>query len=171
MIPALQFSGRRALGLFDRLVADIPEDRFTRMAKSSEGPVLANHPAFIAGHLALYPQRVFGMLSLDPSPAAVPESWVGLMEKDQPCQDDPQGTIYPSRDTLIDAYRRTYGSLIEALGSADPAVFDQPVSDESYRKMADTNGEVICFMLTSHNMFHLGQLSTWRRIEGLGSAV
>ena len=40
---------------------------------------------------------------------------------------------------------------------------------EGFRSRAPTIGDAANFLMNSHAMFHLGQLSAWRRAMGLAS--
>ena len=63
----------RVLALADALLKDVPDDRFARFAAPGGATIEANHPAFVYGHLALYPARVFAAAGLDASSVAPPE--------------------------------------------------------------------------------------------------
>ncbi len=151
-----------------RLLNEIPADRFARLASPGGQAIQANHPAFILGHLCLYPQRVLQHLGLDPAEAAPPESYEALFSKTASCQDDPEGTIYPPADEIVAQFERTYAAAIAALRSADDALLEaENPMDTPMKKVCTTLGSLLNFYMTGHVMTHLGQLSSWRRMEGL----
>jgi hypothetical protein len=53
----------------------------------------------------------------------------------------------------------------------DASRFAEPHPDEGSRKYFPTVGDMIVFMMTSHEMDHLGQIAAWRRAMGLGAAA
>lgn len=151
----------------DRLLKDVTPDRFARKPVIAGQVIDCNHPAFVFGHLALYPQRVLTLLGLDAAAAAVPASYTELFKAGAACQDDPQGTIYPSMKELVDTYARTMDAALDAMNRADPALADKPMPEGSFFPLV---GTAISFYMNGHVMTHLGQISTWRRCVGLGAA-
>ncbi|MCA9129070.1 MAG: DinB family protein [Planctomycetales bacterium] len=154
-----------------RLLAGIPEDRFGRFATPGGSTITANHPAFIVGHLCLYPSKVLQLLGQDVGDAGVPEQYEQLFSKNATCQDDATGELYPGRSELIAAFESGYESAIAAVRSAtdEQLSVENPV-DSPAREVLPTLGAMIAFYLTGHLMTHLGQLSTWRRMEGMPAA-
>lgn len=165
-IDALVNTGRRVAGLARKLEADIEARRFARFADGRLGPIVANHPAFVYGHLALYPAFVSRLLGLNLD-IAPPQAWGDLFGAGRECKDDPDGSIYPDRDEILDRYHGTHEALLDAMSGVDPAKLAEPGPNER----APTVLAAVDFMIGGHAMFHLGQVSTWRRIEGLGSAL
>lgn len=53
----------------------------------------------------------------------------------------------------------------------DAAKLSEPHPNESMRKYFPTVGDMVIFLMTSHEMNHLGQVAAWRRAMGLGSAT
>jgi hypothetical protein len=154
-----------------RLTADIPVERFGRLAETSGSLVQSNHPAFVLGHLALYPAKVMQVLRLDSTQVMVPEEFLPLFSKDATCQDDPDGTLYPSKERLVEVYQQGYGHVLEAIRHVDDALFlsVNPI-EGPLKKVCPTIGAMVGFYLDGHVMMHLGQLSAWRRFEGMAPA-
>jgi hypothetical protein len=154
-----------------RLLKDMPENRFARLATLGDQTVFANHPAFAVGHLCLYPVKVVQLLGQDTSQVQPPANYESLFSKDASCQDDPQGTIYPHSSELISQFLRTYDVAILALRSAEDSQLtaENPV-DSPMKQICPTLGSMLTFYMTGHVTTHLGQISTWRRIEGLPPA-
>ena len=154
-----------------RLLEGIPDERFARFSTPGGQTVTANHPAFVLGHLCLYPVKVLELLGMDPARAKPPENYEDLFSKNATCQDDPDGTLYPSREELVAVFEQTYASAIDALAAASEEQLNSenpvgpPMSD-----VFPTLGGMLTFYLTGHVMTHMGQLSTWRRMEGLPPA-
>lgn len=161
---------RRVRGHADRLLAGIPPARAHRRAVVGGVQVAANHPVFIMGHLSLYPARVLRMAGLDPAPVAVPPEWETLFKAGAPCVDDARGDTYPPIDRLVDAYRHGYDHAIAAIEPLPDQHLQASNPDEGYRTHFPLVGNALLVLLCSHPAMHLGQLSTWRRCEGLPPA-
>lgn len=151
-----------------RLLDGVPADRFGRTASPGGIVVHSNNPAFTVGHLSLYPIKVVELLGQDTAAAATPAHYSALFSKDAQCQDDPSGTLYPPKQELVDVFQRTYDAALTALRAADDAQLLAPNPVESpLQKVCPTLGSMLAFYMTGHVMSHLGQVSTWRRMEGL----
>ncbi len=168
--PLIASAAQRTLGLLDALLKDIPADRFARLARGADGPIQANHPAWAYGHLAMYPTGLISHLGGDGAMCAPPAEWGPLFDNGTPCLDDPDASIYPAMDDITDLARRGYAQMIDVIRDCPDDRFAAE-SPEPYNKAFPTLGVMATFMATSHVMLHLGQVSTWRRAEGIGSAM
>lgn len=164
-------SAARALGLAEGLLHGIDAGRAARFANGSHGPINANHPAFVYGHLSLYNARLIGMLGQDASAAAVPDTYEGLFKHGAVCVDDADGSVYPPLDEAVQHFKRGSDAAIAVVNACSDEALAAQTPDENFRKAFPTVGDVANFLLNDHVMFHLGQVSTWRRAEGLGSAM
>jgi len=59
----------------------------------------------------------------------------------------------------------------EAIKNADAESMAAPHPNENTRKYFPTIGDMVTFLITGHEMEHLGQIAAWRRAMGLGSAT
>ncbi|MEM8757454.1 MAG: DinB family protein [Planctomycetota bacterium] len=168
IIEGLRPAVDRMLSLATGLAKDIPADRFARFASGADGAIVSNHPAFVCGHLSLYPARVAGMLGLQLEVEA-PAAWQELFRPGAECVDDADGSIYGPRDELIGTFVSLHERLLTAAEGVDDQVFFAATAEERYRARFPTTLTAVSFLLLAHPMFHLGQLSAWRRAEGLGS--
>ena len=158
-----------SIGYAERLLKGVPSDRFARFASVDGVAVEANHPAFIYGHLSLYAPKVLVQIG-HPAPR-VPEGFELAFSKDASCRDDVDGDLYPSMDEITTFFFEGYRMVSGAVRSTADATFEQP--NPAAGRMAQlfpTLGSVQAFYCGGHLMMHLGQMSTWRRIEGLGAA-
>lgn len=160
--------GRRARTFGEKLLAGVQPGQFARKPRADGKVIDTNHPAFVYGHLSLYPARILGFLKLDPAPAAVPVAWVQLFNPGTPCHDDPDGRIYPPMAELTAAYCRTYDAVLAALPGVSDAALAAPTPDERYRAFLPVVGAAALSMLNNHPALHFGQISAWRRCMGLG---
>ena len=164
---ALQLS----LGYAERLMAGIDAGNAARFASPGGQTVESNHPAFIFGHLSLYPPRILGQLGRDDLVTSVPAGFQDVFSKDAKCVDDPDGSIYPPIDVVARHFRDGYANAVTALREVADDVLQQPNPAEG--RMAElfpTMGSMHAFYVGGHMMMHLGQLSAWRRMQGLGPA-
>ncbi len=154
-----------------RLLVNIPPERFARLSAPGGVTIQSNHPAFIFGHLSLYPAKVLELLGHDPSDVRPPPGFDQLFSHAATCVDDPDGTIYPDQTAILQQFDEGYARAIEALrGATDEQLCSPNPVDTPMRQVCPTLGGLLAFYLTGHVMTHLGQLSAWRRMEGLPPA-
>lgn len=163
--------GTITLNMGEYLLEGIPAERFARFMVVDGRAVESNHPAFVYGHLSLYPARALETAGLDPAAAGVPEGYDELFRPGVACRDDPDGSIYPPMSSIVEVFRATHGALVSAMPGASDAVLTAETPDEKRRERWPTNGCVCDFYVGGHAMLHLGQVSAWRRVMGLGSAM
>lgn len=162
----------RTMGLAKGLLGGIDAKHFARQPQADGKTVDTNHPAFVYGHLALYPARVLGMLGMDAADIACPESYNTLFAAGVKCEDDPTGTKYPPMAEIVAKFDAAYARLIEVVKGVDDAALTAPIQgNDRYREIFGTVGGAASFMMHDHLMFHLGQVSAWRRMMGLGSVM
>ncbi len=154
----------RSIGFAERVVSDIPADKFAFRAVPG-----ANHPAFIVGHLSLYPNRIFTLIGRKDLIVDRP-GWPEMFQAGTPCSDD--ASKYPSKDVLVTAMLDGYRKVAEVL----PTVSDEPLARDNpmegrMREIFPKVGIAVNFLCNNHLMMHLGQISTWRRAIGLGSVM
>ena len=154
-----------------RLLTGITPDRFARFSAPGGEAVQANHPAFVLGHLSLYPQKVVGLLGADTTSVTPPAHFEQVFSKDASCTDDVDGNIYPKQEEVVEFFLASYAAAIEAVRHASDASLSAPNPvDSPMKNILPTLGSMLSFYLTGHVMMHLGQLSTWRRMEKLPPA-
>ena len=157
-----------SLSYADRLLGEVVAERFARFATPGGVLVASNHPAFIYGHLSLYAPKVLQQIG-HPAPP-VPEHFDVVFSKDAVCRDDLDGDLYPPMDEVLAFFREGYRMVTGALRSTPNEAFDRPNPAEGrMRELFPTVGSVQAFYCGGHMMMHLGQMSAWRRMEGLGA--
>ena len=155
------------VSMAERLCAGIPGDRFARIPEG----VHTNHPAFALSHLLIYPDRsIFAMLG-SPELARPYERYAEIANAGVELRDDPDGSIYPPKDELLAALVDRYGAAGAAAAATPAEVFERENPNERMRERFPTIGSAVVFLLGAHAMLHLGQISAFRRIIGLGSAL
>jgi hypothetical protein len=158
-----------SVGYAERLLKGVPADKFARFASVGGVVVDSNHPAFICGHLALYAPKILHQLGA-PSPS-VPDHFELRFSKDAKCVDDPDLDLYPPMDEIVSFFLEGHRMVSGALRSTPDETFQRPNPAEGRMKeLFPTIGSVQTFYCGGHMMMHLGQMSAWRRMEGLGAA-
>lgn len=165
-------TGAVSLRYAEGLLKDIEPNQFARLPAPGGKPIQTNHPAFVFGHLSLYPRRVLALCGREADAPANPPKFEDLFKNGQPCLDDPTGTIYPPMDAIVAHFMGATRAALVALPKVDDAVFAKPNPLEGrMRELFPTIGIAANFMLGgAHAMSHLGQVSAWRRCMGLPSA-
>ena len=163
--------GELGVGYAEKLLKGISAAQFARYATPGQQIIESNHPAFIIGHLGLYGFRIAEELGGPPAADLIPESYAGLFSKTATCQDDPEGSIYPAASEITEAFFSGYRAALEALRVADDETFarENPAAGP-IKERFPTLGGMHAFLMGGHIMMHLGQLSAYRRMIGLGSA-
>lgn len=168
IVPA----GNLSLRYAEMLLKDVKAADFARFPAPGGKAIRTNHPAFVWGHLSMYPQRVMDMLGLPRGVTATPETWEGLFKAGVECRDDAGGTIYPPMEQLVSFHKAAYEAAIAAVTAASDAHLTAPNPNEGRMKeLFPTVGAMVNFVLGAHPMSHYGQVSAWRRCMGLGSAM
>lgn len=162
-------SAKLSLGYGQKLLAGVSADQFARFAPGESGLVTSNHGAFIYGHLSLYSPRVVEQLGGDVSSLAPSDKFVAVFDQSVQCVDDPDGTVYPSMDEITERLFTTQEAAIAALINASDEALMAP-NENAMSDRFTTVGSMMNFYLGGHFMIHMGQMSAWRRMMGLGAA-
>lgn len=161
---------RQSLGFGELLLKDIAAERFRRIPDG----VHMSSPAFIYGHLATYPNMILNMWGMDERSTTDPATqsrFEASFGRGQPALDDPEGTIYPDMETIVSVWKRGYASLLDAAPSVPAEVLAQTNPIERLQATLPTVGAMSSFLMIGHQMMHLGQVSAWRRVMGLGPCM
>ena len=160
-----------SLGYTDRLLTDLDAATFARFATPGGETIESNHPAFVLGHLCLYAPRIATQLGRDELAVTVSDQMDQTCSKDAKCVDDLDGSIYPAMDEIVETFRSGYANTMTALREVDDEVLQQANPTEGrMSELFPTLGSMHAFYVGGHMMMHLGQLSAWRRMQGMGPA-
>jgi len=154
------------LQLADLLVKDIPGSEFGRQPSG----VKMNSPAFNYGHLSIYPDRGLDLIGRGDLARHDPK-WSELFAAGKECLDDPHGVVYPSMEEILERFRARHRALLEVLPSVTDEVMMGTNPNERMRDRLPTIGAAMAFIVSAHPMNHMGQVSAWRRIKGMGSVM
>ena len=164
-------SSRIICGLGEMLLKDVDEGVCARFPVGESGRVDTNHPAFIYGHLALYPSRVVQTLGLEGNPLSPPDGYEELFAPGVSCQDDTDGSIYPVFGNIRAAFTDLHAKCHDLIEGLPDASFEAETPMERYRERFPKVADAVNFLMNDHLAFHLGQMSAWRRMFGLGHAM
>lgn len=161
MIESIRSNLRFNRGFLQRLVADVPEDR---LAEQSAG--IVNHAAWQVGHLVVTLGTAVGWAE---GAYSVPDGWQDRFGMGS----TPTGTRadYPAKDQLLEELNRVMEAFEAVLDQIDAATLAKPTPHPGLQKVMPTIGDVLPILAGWHFTFHLGQLSAWRRVVGLPSAM
>ncbi len=141
-----------------KLLADIDDAQFKTPAFPGSNP-----PSWIVGHLAIAAD--FALMVLG-QPTLLPKTWMVLFGPGS----DPLKYLdkHPNRADLIAAYEAGHEAVIAAMRHADPVKLAGPSPFKPLIEQLPTAGDLLTHLLTSHEGFHVAQLSGCRRGAGLG---
>jgi hypothetical protein len=124
-----------------------------------------NTPAWVIGHLCVVADSAAKMLGL---PRTCPKEW----HQSFGIKSDPaKPTVRPTKAELLACLEAQHARVSEAASRVTEEQLAAPHPYEIVKAMFPTVGELLLHMMTTHPMLHLGQLSAWRRIMGLGSVL
>jgi uncharacterized damage-inducible protein DinB len=161
MLNHVTYLYRFNLGFAEMLVKDLSAEQMV----AQPGGVI-NHPAWSLGHLAVAAGYLGELLGLESN---VPDGWSETFKTGGEPSGDPAD--YPSKEEILEELKQQHARNTEAVKNFDASRFADPHPDEGRRKYFPTRGDQIVFMMTSHEMDHLGQIAAWRRAMGLGAAI
>ncbi len=145
------------LGYAKRLVADIPDEAMTLQPAPE-----MNHAAWVLGHLACTADMLGAMIALEP---VCPPAWPLLFYwNSSPLSD---ASVYPSKVVLLEALEAAHGKIAAALPSVPASRWVETTPLEAVRGFLPTMGDCFVFVMAAHENMHLGQVSAWRRVQGL----
>jgi len=149
-------------GYCHQIMADVGDDQLAHRPFER-----ANPPGWILGHLAICTDFAATMLG---GRRDCPKPWHELFSPKSVPSSDPAS--YPKKTELLAAYDEGHQRVVEVLNSAAAEVLDQPHSIDFLRGSAIvTVRDLVGHLMTTHEAFHVGQLSTWRRQMGFAPIV
>ena len=145
-----------------RLVADLADQQMI-LQPAPAGKAPSNHPAWIFAHLNTYIPIVAALIQgqdfEDPKDARF-----GMQSKPES-----DLSIYPAKSELLATFVQGHQNVSRLLESAKPQVLEQPVMLERWKTRMPTVAAALIYLGMCHENLHLGQLSAWRRIQGMPS--
>ncbi len=147
------------LGFARGLVDDLSDEQ---MCAQPHG--LVNHPAWSLGHLAVAADHLATVLGLS---SELPDGWAETFKTGgTPAADS---TRFPGKADLLRVITQQHARVAQALAGVTAETLAQPHPNEKSRGHFPTVGDYAIFLMTAHEMDHLGQIAAWRRAMGLGA--
>ena len=72
---------------------------------------------------------------------------------------------------MLAEFQRCHKLVTDVVVSAGEAKLAEETPDPDFRKVAPTLSDVVVFVLIHHTATHLGQISMWRRAQGLSPVL
>lgn len=151
----------------EKLANGTPIEIFSSKPVVGGQTIECNHPAFIFGHLSLYPSRIFKLLEVEQPGIIPPKSYYDQFMIGAECLNDPERKIYPAKDELVNFFIKSTDLVIKELPNIPEEKFYAINVEERSKDRFPIVGSFISYLLISHANGHLGQISTWRRCMGL----
>ena len=82
---------------------------------------------------------------------------------------EPSRDVYASNEELVQNFVAGHEQVAQLLGNADDSVFAQEVQLPRWKEIMPVAGVALPYLMFNHENGHLGQISAWRRIQGLPS--
>lgn len=162
VLDGFVFCAQKNLDYGQKLVADLTAEQMIQQP-AADPAAPANHPAWVLSHLNAYLPIMLSALNgeLFEDPKTHP---FGMQS--QPVDD---ASVYQSKDELIAEFTRGHEAVISKLQSSAVDVLQQPIELARWQSVLPTVGVCLPYLLCNHENIHLGQISAWRRIQGLAS--
>jgi hypothetical protein len=145
-----------------KLVADLTEEQMILQPAPAD-KAAANHPAWVLSHLNVYLPIIQSIIS--------GESFEDPKDHKFGMQSKPSADLseYQSKDELIQEFVSRHETIADLLQQAGDAALDNKVELPRWAAIMPTAAIALPYLMLNHENGHLGQLSAWRRIQGLPS--
>lgn len=144
--------------LLKKGVADVRDDRMCHQHVN-----LPNHPLWTVGHLTMVRINVAALLGKPTD--IVDKAWLKRFDPGSTPTCD--AAAYPSKAELLSVFDQAQANLDAALLATNESALAAPNPMERLRDRFPTLGHFALTLVTMHDGLHIGQLSDWRRAEGL----
>ena len=122
-----------------------------------------NHPAWIFSHLNAYHPVLLALL--EGRPFEDPKSHrFGMQSKPEA-----DASIYLPKESLMAEFAAGHASVQQALIDSTEEQRSKPMELERWKPIFPTVGAALGYVMVFHESTHLGQLSAWRRVQGMPS--
>ena len=143
-----------------KLVADLSDDQLPHQPAPK-----TNHPAWVLGHLLLVDHAFLQTITGTPLPAWLDEPWRATYGgKSEP---SPDASKYKPKAFYIERLAAVREGIYAGLKKLTPEDLAKPHPDPARRERIPTIGHALTFYGIWHEAYHGGQLSAWRRVQGL----
>jgi hypothetical protein len=123
---------------------------------------IANHPAWVIGHLAYSCQLLGDVIGL---PGWLPNDWAKRFGPGSQPVADP--SAYESKESALVILGDAQSKIIQAVERLQDARLDEPFPNPQYCEVFPTIRHALTQVLVAHTAHHVGQVTVWRRAMGL----
>jgi hypothetical protein len=145
-----------------RLIADLSNEQMT-LQPAGPGLAPANHAAWVFSHLNTYLPIIAALI--EGAPLEDPKDAPFGMNS-RPVNDP---SVYESKEALLSAFVDGHQQVSDMLATAKNDIFERPIPLERWKSRMPTVGVALPYLMLNHENLHLGQLSCWRRVQGMPS--
>ncbi len=156
-IDSLLIGWERNADYAKRLTADLSD------AQMLLQPSGANHPAWLFSHMNIYHPALIAMLR-GQSFEDLKTHRFGMQGK--PLQD---ASLYGTKQTIIDTFLKGHADVAATMREVGEKAFEHDMPLERWRGPFPKVGSILGYLMLVHESTHLGQLSAWRKVQGLPS--
>jgi uncharacterized damage-inducible protein DinB len=143
-----------------KLVADLTDEQMVVQPAPK-----TNHPAWVLGHLLLVEHSFLNLVTGTPVPAWIDDAYRATYGgSSTPVADKSK---YQPKSFYVEKLAAAREGIVAGLKKMAPADFQKEHPDPNRRGRFPTVGHAVMFYGTWHEAYHSGQLSTWRRVQGL----
>ena len=143
-----------------KLVADLTDEQIVKQPAPK-----TNHPAWVLGHLLIVDHAFLNNITGKPVPAWIDDAFRATYGGgSQPVADKSK---YQPKQFYLERLSAVREQILTRLKQMRPEDFDAPHPDPKRRERFPTIGHAVFFYATWHEAYHSGQLSAWRRVQGL----
>jgi len=144
------------------LIADLDQAQMTQQV-APDGQAAANHPAWVYSHLGVYVPVIEAIIKNETF-ADPKEHKFGMQSK--PSSD---ASLYASKEQLLADFESGHDRVAQLLQEAGDAVLDNKITLARWEPVMPTASLALPYLMLNHENVHLGQISAWRRVQGLPS--
>jgi uncharacterized damage-inducible protein DinB len=143
-----------------KLVADLTDEQLA----VQPAPKM-NHAAWVLGHLLVVDYSFLAIITGQPAPGWIDDAFRATYGgKSEPVADKSK---YQPKAFYIERLLAVREQIVARLKQMKPIDFQQPHPDPARRERMPTIGHAVMLYGTWHEAYHSGQLSAWRRVQGL----
>ncbi len=162
IIEGLLFAWKKNLDYAPKLVADLNEEQMVAQPAPADSAA-SNHPAWVLSHLNVYIPVISSIIKGETLEDPKGHKF-GMQSKPEASRD-----LYAGKDELIAEFCKSHEQIAELLGNADDSLFAKKVELARWSAVMPTAGHALPYLMLNHENGHLGQVSAWRRIQGMPS--
>jgi len=156
IVESLTFIWNKNLAYGQKLIADLYQEQMILQP----GPEV-NHPAWVFCHLNTYLPIIQAICREEtyPDPKDSPYGMNSHPQAD--------ASLYPGKEELLNEFVKGHEEAEKALRSAPASMLEKDISLGRWKDSMKINLTILTYLMSLHENLHLGQLSAWRRVQGL----